>query len=180
MSHLKTSNSSILVNEIPGSKIQSKRGLRQGDPLSPLLFNLIADVFTKIIKKAVGNGLLGNVGKEITNNGLSILQFADDTIIFTSHLPKHIIALKFILYSFELISGLNINFDKSAVMVLNDIDKVEGLVANTLNCMTMKFPIDYLGFLIRPTKLLHDDWLIIINKINSRCYGSDFMTQSQG
>ena len=53
-------------------------------------------------------------------------------------------------------------------MVLNNFDKVELLVANTLNCKTMNFPIEYLGFLIRPTKLLHDDWLIIINKINSR------------
>ena len=104
------------------------------------------DVFAKIIKKTVGNETLLNVCNEITCNGLSVLQFADDTILFTSHLPKHIIALKFILYSFELLSGLTINFDKSSVLVLNHIDKVGGLVANALNCSIMKFPIDYLGF----------------------------------
>ena len=51
MTLLKTSNSSIMVNGILGNKIQSKRGLRQGDHLSPLLFNLAADVFAMIIKK---------------------------------------------------------------------------------------------------------------------------------
>ena len=50
MSLLKTGNSSIMVNDILGNKIQSKWGLRQDDRLSPLLFNLVADVFAKIIK----------------------------------------------------------------------------------------------------------------------------------
>lgn len=73
-------------------------------------------------------------------------------------MPKHIITLKFILYSFELLSGLKINFDKSSVLVLNDIDNIENKIASTLNCKTMKLPIEYLGFfLIRPPKLEHDD-----------------------
>jgi len=51
MSLLKSGNSSIMVNVILGYKIQSKRGLRQGDPLSPFLFNLTTDVFARIIKR---------------------------------------------------------------------------------------------------------------------------------
>lgn len=51
MNLLKTGNSSIMVNDILGNKIQSKRVLRQGGPLLLLLFNLAVDVFAKIIKK---------------------------------------------------------------------------------------------------------------------------------
>lgn len=89
-------------------------------------------------------------------------------MVFSSHLPRHIITLKFILYSFELPSSLKINFDKSFVLVLNDIHNVENQIANTLNCSIMKFPINYLGFLIRSMKFKHDDWLTIIDKINKR------------
>ena len=54
------------------------------------------------------------------------------------------------------------------MLVLNDFEKVENLVVNTLNWKTMNFPFDYLGFVIRPTKLKHDDQIIIINKLKIR------------
>lgn len=60
---------------------------------------------------------------------------------------------------------MKINFDKSSLLVLNDYENVENLVANTLSCKTMNFPFDYLSFVIRPSRLKHDDWLIIIDKI---------------
>ena len=110
MSLLKTSNSSIMINGILGNKIQSKCGLRQGDSLSPLLFNLAINVFATIIKKAVGNGSLGCVENKISHYRLSVLQFVDDVLLFTSHLPNHVITLKFILYSFELLSSLSFSF----------------------------------------------------------------------
>jgi hypothetical protein len=43
---------SVQINGIVGSYFKSGKGVRQGDPLSPLLFNLVADGLAKMIHKA--------------------------------------------------------------------------------------------------------------------------------
>jgi hypothetical protein len=50
--------SSVLLNGVPGKVLHCRRGVRQGDPLSPLLFVLAADLLQSIINKAKDQGLL--------------------------------------------------------------------------------------------------------------------------
>jgi hypothetical protein len=49
---LGSGTSSILLNGIPGKVFKCKRGVRQGDPQSPLLFDLAADLLRSIVNKA--------------------------------------------------------------------------------------------------------------------------------
>jgi len=46
----------INVNDEVGHFFQTKKGLRQGDPLLPLLFNIVADMLAKLIKRANEDG----------------------------------------------------------------------------------------------------------------------------
>ena len=76
---------SVLVNGSPEGFFGSSRGLRQGDPLSPLLFLLIMEVLSRILKKTKENNLIRGFLVEAVNSvgvRISHLLFADDTILF--------------------------------------------------------------------------------------------------
>ena len=49
---------SVIVNGSPTGFFESSRGLRQGDPLSPLLFLLIMEVLSHMLKRSVERGFI--------------------------------------------------------------------------------------------------------------------------
>ena len=79
---LKSVSVSILVNGSPTSEFIPQRGIRQGDPLAPLLFNIVAEALTGFMREAVDKKLFIEflVGKN--NVAVSILQYVDDTIFW--------------------------------------------------------------------------------------------------
>ena len=58
---LTTFSSQLLLNGIPGESIPHGRGLRQGDPLSPLLFILAFDPLQRLLQLATEAGLLSAI-----------------------------------------------------------------------------------------------------------------------
>ena len=74
----------IKVND-KSSYFQTHKGLRQGDPLSPILFNIVADILATLISRAKADGQISGIIPHLLDDGLSILQYADDTIIFMNH-----------------------------------------------------------------------------------------------
>lgn len=72
---------SVKANDLVGGYFKSGKGVRQGDPLSPLLFNLAADALAKMIQQAQRSGLVKGLVPEYIEHGLAIRQYADDTIL---------------------------------------------------------------------------------------------------
>jgi len=103
-----------LVNGSPTDEFQLKRGLRQGDPLSPFLFLLAAEGFNTLMKSMVDNHLFQGytVGSDVSTV-VSHLQFADDTLIIAEKSWANVRAMCAVLLLFEAISGLKVNLNKS-------------------------------------------------------------------
>lgn len=73
---------SILVNGSPTIPFKLQRGLRQGDPLSPFLFDLVVENLSLLIQKSTAMNLWEGVGVSSGSVKITHLQYADDTILF--------------------------------------------------------------------------------------------------
>lgn len=141
---------SVKLNDKIGSYIKSYKGVRQGDPLSPILFNFAADCLTKMVENAQDRGLVTGLVDHIVPNGVAILQYADDTIIFLKHDVQKARSMKLLLYMYEMMAGLKINFNKSEIVMINDNDNWGYVYANIFNCQVGFSPIKYMGYQSAP------------------------------
>jgi hypothetical protein len=137
---------SVLVNGSPFGFFSSSRGLRQGDPLFPLLFVLVMEVLSKMFYVTVDKGRLSgfSVGSRFPMVNISHLFFADDTLVFCEANPSHVRYLCVLLLCFEVVSGLNVNLAKSILVPVCNVDNVVEL-ADILGCGTSFVPLKYLG-----------------------------------
>jgi len=135
----------IKVNDEIGSYFQTKRGLRQGDPMSPILFNIVADMLALIIKRAKDDGQIRGVIPNLLDDGLSILQYVDDTIIFIDHDLEQAKNLKLLLCAFEQVSGLKINFHKSEIFCYGAAKEMQDIYTDIFGCNAGEYPFRYLG-----------------------------------
>ena len=127
---------SVLVNGSPRGFFSSSRGLRQGDPLSPLLFLLVMEALSRMMDITVKGGVLA--GFAVDNSGrnelcISHLFFADDTLILCGADPDQLWHLRGIFFWFQAISGLKINLSKSDLIPVGYVHNVAEL-AGFLGC----------------------------------------------
>jgi hypothetical protein len=153
---------------VVGPYFRNKRGVRQGDPLSPLLFDLVVDALALILKKASVAGHIKGVISHLLPGGVTHLQYADDTMILIENDDTGINNLKFLLICFELLSGLKINYHKSEVIVMGVSRQEQARVANLLNCKEGEFPFRYLGFPISDKKLTIAELEPVVATVGSR------------
>jgi hypothetical protein len=73
------------MNGTSGDKICHARGLRQGDPLSPMLFLLVLEVFETLIRKADAWSLLHPCRARIPHYAYF---YINDLVLFISLNPK--------------------------------------------------------------------------------------------
>jgi hypothetical protein len=109
----------ISLNDKNSAYFNPGKGLRQGDPLSPLLFNLMIDVFTRMLIKAAKMNYISGFMNSTHPEGVLSLQYVDDTLLFLRHSYEDATQLKWIMVCFEQISGMKINYNKSDMLPVN-------------------------------------------------------------
>jgi len=152
------------INNTLGPYFVSHKGVRQGDPLSPILFNFVADCLSRMVRKAQRGGLVCGLADNIIDKGVAILQYADDTIICLKDDMEVTRNMKLLLYLYEMMSGLKINFLKSEIILVNSEDSKCAQYAELFNCQLGAFPIKYLGVPVSPSRLHVKDWIPLIER----------------
>ena len=174
-----TGTSSVLLNGVPGKTFHCKRGVRQGDPLSPLLFVLAADFLQTLINTALKQGLLRLPVPCTSDNHFSVIQYADDTLIILEGCVRQLQILKDILSIFSLATVLKVNFNKSLMVPINLDDEKLELLSTSFNCLKGSLPFTYLGLPLGITKPKVDEFLPLISKCERRLQAtSQFLTQA--
>ena len=161
----------VRINDENNGFFKPGKGLRQGDPLSPLLFNLVADVFTRMLMKAARQNLISGLLPQVVEGGVISLQYADDTLLFLENDLEKASNLKWFLVCFEQMSGMKINYDKSDFLTIGMDEDSTNAFAKIFCCNKSEFPIKYLGVPLHYSKLKRTDLQPVIDKIIKRIAG---------
>lgn len=107
---IKDSTSVIFINGSLGNWFPIKKGLKQGNSLSPLLFILVGNLLHRMLDLAMSEELLESVGPAKLSSYMHSIKYAGDIVIFSKASKHHLNNIKLILYFFELLTGLKIDF----------------------------------------------------------------------
>lgn len=164
---LSSGSSAILLNSVPGKFFKCKRGVRQGDPLSPLLFVIAVELLQILVNKASSQGLL-RAPIPHDDDEFPIIQYADDTFLVLQADANQLFFLKALLNSYESASGLKVNYRKSQMMPINVSPERMQHLANTFGCQVGTLPFTYLGLPMGTTKSRIDDLSPIMDRVERR------------
>lgn len=133
----------VRVGGVLGEPFASHLGVKQGDPLSPLLFGLFIDRLEGFIKH-----LLPNVGVRVGKELLQLLLYADDLVLLAES-AQHLQQMLDALQQFCELTGMTVNVKKSEAVIFNSKYDVEAAPQLRYNgqVMNIKSEFVYLGLL---------------------------------
>jgi len=155
--------SSVVVNGWRSSAFELKRGVRQGDPLSCLLYNVVDEVLACALRAcadAPGLALPGGFDRYI-----KISQYADDKVIACSS-DADAQASFAILSTYERAAGAKINSSKSCVLPLGGSSAaLFPSVPSSIAWLDEGEPVKHLGVLVGNSISLSHVWQECVGKM---------------
>uniref|UniRef100_M1AVD4 Non-LTR retroelement reverse transcriptase n=1 Tax=Solanum tuberosum TaxID=4113 RepID=M1AVD4_SOLTU len=103
----------------------STRGVKQGDPLSPALFILTAEILSRSLTNLFHHSDFRGFGMPKWSENINHLAYADDTIIFVDADRISLQMIMKLLDDYEKQSGQKINKEKSVFFVFNKVAHVD-------------------------------------------------------
>lgn len=166
---LSSSSSRIVMNGTCSDYFSHKRGLRQGDPLSPLLFNIAVDVLQRMVANM--NSISSSRLSPRIHNPISALQYADDTAFIIKADDETVVNFKLLLRLFSKVSGLRVNFAKSAIVPFN-LDQHQILRFQAITgCAVTELPMVYLGMPLTVKKPSRACYMSLVENMQKKLQG---------
>jgi hypothetical protein len=165
MSCVTSASFAVMINGETSAFFNSERGLRQGFPLSPLLFILIMESLSILLKHGQEVGNLTGVKVSRVVKILHLI-FVDDVLIMTKASVEEWLLVKDILDHFCSASGSKINHSKSTFhhAGLQDADLARFKELFTYKFMELELGFKYLGYFIKVEKTYFEDWRWLLIK----------------
>ena len=136
--------------------------------MSPILFNIVVDMLAILIGRAKENGQVGGLVPHLVDGGVSILQYADDTIIFMEHDFAKARNMKLVLCLFEQLTGLKINFHKSELFYFGRAKDEQDAYRQLFGRELGELPFSYLGIPIHHHRLTNREWKCIEDRFEKK------------
>lgn len=154
----------VLINGVPEGYFNGKRGLREGDPISPYIFVLCMEILSRKLSDMAKNPRF-SFHPKCKAVGLVHLAFADDLLIFCKGDIESVSMVKQCVDVFIEASGLTSNPDKSHCFLagMNEERKEEILVK--LGVKEGRLPVRYLRCPLHSARIKNSNYDQIIVKI---------------
>ncbi|GJS10955.1 hypothetical protein Tco_0367751 [Tanacetum coccineum] len=168
MECVSTTSYSVCVNGDLHGYFKGKRGLRQGDPLSPYLFTLIMEVFTLMLKRRARESPAFTYHRYCSDLELINLCFADDLFIFAHGDPESATVIMEALDEFKNASGLVMSLPKSTAYFCNVLNYTKHAIIQILPFEEGRLHVKYLGVPLVSSRLIYRDCKELIEKVQHR------------
>ena len=162
----------LLLNGTKSSTILPSRGLRQGDPLSPYLFILCADVLARLVNREVERGAIKGVKVSPGAAAISQLFYADDVILFYGAKISEVVVLLRCIEKYCLWFGQSISVEKSDLFVSKGVHRnfiVQ--VKNQCGFKQLAKGVRYLSVPLFLTRNKSKDFAFVKKKLEARTNG---------
>ncbi|KAL1192898.1 putative ribonuclease H protein [Cardamine amara subsp. amara] len=157
---------SVLVNGNIGGFFKSTRGLRQGVALSPYLFVLVMEIFSKLLEAQFTAAQI-SYHPHTANLNISHLMFADDVMIFFDGSSNSLHRITEALDLFGSWSGLHMNPQKTEIFTAG-LNQLESLELSSFGFPIGSLPIRYLGLPLMHRKLKFSEYSPLLDKLEGQ------------
>lgn len=162
-----SSSFSVVVNGTPEGWFHGRRGLRQGDPLSPYLFVLCMEVFSRMCRRAVHSRIFAFHPK-CKKIGLSHLIFADDLLVFSHGNVDAVSVVTDLLGAFGEMSGLKTNEAKSCIYFGGVSQENQQVILERTGFTKGELPFKYLWVPLASSRITYAMCQPLLKKILGR------------
>lgn len=159
---------SILINGVPSSPFSLTRGIRQGDPLSPFLFIILAEGLSRTLKATISDHSLSSLTLHGLSPPISHSQFVDDSLLMWIPTMREALRIKSIINLFCEASRMEVNLAKSQIFFFNTPAEIQHHLTLLLGFTRSTLPSTYLGTPLIDNPLKNLAWDSLLSKFRKK------------